>query len=344
MSTTKRKKAALAVIDDHPPITDLNNPALSAAIGIDHAITVIDDPYRDVKAHAVKIKGNWQGAVGSIIQTGHDLIEAKKDLPHGMWKKLFDKEIGNLPFGYDTAKRLMQIARHPVLSNEAYRPLLPPYWRTLSILSSKRVSETQLVGWLIDGTVTAETEQMDAIQLVNPPTLPAPSKHSYLAGLTGSEMAQAYTDLIKQHQLYEGACHLPWAQYFKYRDEHPDKYPLTNDDLAYGVQWWGSAGPAPVQQETKPKDDEVAAVQQLKDEVATRQLGNEEKIQKLRDDTAVLRLRNMDDSLCDAKVDWNKVIDTVGAGQVRDNLNELESHLNQYNKAKADHPAAPRLH
>jgi hypothetical protein len=178
MSTTKRKKAALAVIDDHPPpITDLNDPArLAAAIDIGHAPTVVIDPYQDIKTHAVKIKTNWQKGVGSIIDAGLDLIAAKKDLPRGGWLQLFDKKIGDLPFGYDTAKRLMQIARHPVLSNWAYRPSLPPYWRTLSILS--RASETQLLGWIDDGTVNPELEQVKAVELVNPvtPFVPLPDQ------------------------------------------------------------------------------------------------------------------------------------------------------------------------
>src|ERR1700730_4895535 len=106
---TKTKKDTLAVIDDP------NDPRLAAAIGIDRAVTVVIDPNQDVKTHAVKIKTNWQGQVPSIINAGLDLIEAKKVLPRGKFLKLFDKEIGDLPFGEDTAQRLMKIARHPVL-------------------------------------------------------------------------------------------------------------------------------------------------------------------------------------------------------------------------------------
>jgi len=59
------------------------------------------------------------------------------------------------------------------------------------------------------------------------------------------ETVQKYTALIKNRQLYEGACSLAWLAYFEYRNAYPDEcIPLTNDDLAYGVQWWGSAGPA----------------------------------------------------------------------------------------------------
>ena len=42
-------------------------------------------------------------------------------------------------------------------------------------------------------------------------------------------MEREYTALIKRRQLYEGACELSWAQYFKYRERHPDCTPLSED-------------------------------------------------------------------------------------------------------------------
>jgi hypothetical protein len=163
MKMTKSIKAK-ATINTEPPLTTINN---------DHALTVID-PNQDIKAHSTKIKGSWQRAVSSIIETGQFLIDAKNALPHGRFSKLFDKEIGNLPFGKDTAQRLMKIAGNKVLSNTAYTPLLPASWMTLVILS--RATDEQLEGWLADGSVHAELEQLDALALVNPVVLPAPGK------------------------------------------------------------------------------------------------------------------------------------------------------------------------
>jgi ParB-like nuclease domain len=57
------------------------------------------------------------------------------------------------------------------------------------------------------------------------------------------EMEQKYTALIKKRQLYEGACELSWAQYFKYRDQHPDLSPLDQDDLDYAGMWTPFAMP-----------------------------------------------------------------------------------------------------
>jgi ParB/RepB/Spo0J family partition protein len=55
------------------------------------------------------------------------------------------------------------------------------------------------------------------------------------------EMEQEYTALIKNRALYEGACELSWAQYFRYRDEHPDCTRLDDDDLIYAGMWTSCA-------------------------------------------------------------------------------------------------------
>ena len=55
------------------------------------------------------------------------------------------------------------------------------------------------------------------------------------------EMEREYTAMIKQRTLYEGACELSWEQYFKYRDQHPDCTPLSQDDLAYAGMWTACA-------------------------------------------------------------------------------------------------------
>jgi hypothetical protein len=56
-----------------------------------------------------------------------------------------------------------------------------------------------------------------------------------------AEMEREYTALIKRRQLYEGACDLSWAQYFKYREQHPDCASLSENDLAYAGMWTACA-------------------------------------------------------------------------------------------------------
>jgi hypothetical protein len=160
---------------------------LAAAIGTDHSLTVIDK-YQDVKGHGNKIKASWQKAVIGIIETGQLLIEAKAALPHGRFTKLFDKEIGDLPFGKETAQRLMKVARNKVLTNAAYTPFLPACWYTLSTLS--RAPDEQLERWILDGSVHPELRQLDAIKLVNP-SKTAPEPTIILPDLTGEEAEAA---------------------------------------------------------------------------------------------------------------------------------------------------------
>jgi hypothetical protein len=50
-----------------------------------------------------------------------------------------------------------------------------------------------------------------------------------------------YTTLIRERELYEGACMLAWSMYFEYRDQHPDLTPLSEDDLAYAGLWTSCA-------------------------------------------------------------------------------------------------------
>jgi hypothetical protein len=66
-------------------------------------------------------------------------------------------------------------------------------------------------------------------------------QEEFLAQPITTETEDHYTTLIKQRQLYEGACELSWEQYFKYRDEHPDLPPLSPDDLEYAGMWTSCA-------------------------------------------------------------------------------------------------------
>lgn len=73
----------------------------------------------------------WQSAVESIVETGRRLIEAKERVGHGRWLDA----VALMPFSEQTARRVMQIARHPDLSNRAHGRDLPTSWRTLSVLA-----------------------------------------------------------------------------------------------------------------------------------------------------------------------------------------------------------------
>jgi hypothetical protein len=129
------------------------------------------------KQWKVKITASWQKAVTSIIETGHLLIQAKRELDRGEWLKLFEDKV---PFSEDTAQRLMLIARHPILGNTAYTRHLPPSWYTLYELT--KIPQITLTKMISGGEISPELEQQEAIALykstieVLKPQPPRPSK------------------------------------------------------------------------------------------------------------------------------------------------------------------------
>jgi hypothetical protein len=149
---------------------DQNTPSDSTALTLAEpvyqtvkTVTVMDN----VLLHATGIKAAWNKQVAGIIETGQLLLKAKKELSgSGKFLKLFDKTVGDLPFCEDTAQRLMQIARHPVLSDAEHVRHLPPHWGTLAVLS--RATPKQVKKWIMDGTVNVDTDRMRAESLVAP--------------------------------------------------------------------------------------------------------------------------------------------------------------------------------
>jgi hypothetical protein len=74
----------------------------------------------------------WQKSVTGILETAQLLIEAKAALPHGAFTKMIDEE---LPFGPDTAQKLMKIGKHKRLTNTAMLRVLPPSYAVLHELT-----------------------------------------------------------------------------------------------------------------------------------------------------------------------------------------------------------------
>jgi DNA-directed RNA polymerase subunit RPC12/RpoP len=98
--------------------------------------------------------------VTSILEVGRLLIEAKAGLVHGEFLAMVE---GELPFGVNTADKLMRIARHPVLSNSEHVHNLPPSWGTLYDLSRLPVPLLQQA--ISDGRITPELSRSDVARL-----------------------------------------------------------------------------------------------------------------------------------------------------------------------------------
>jgi hypothetical protein len=98
----------------------------------------------------------WQRQVEGIFETGRILIAAKESLPHGTFLSMIESQ---LPFGADTAQRLMAIARDERLAKAARGRLLPATWRTLYELT--KLDDPVLDDLMADGVIRADMERKD---------------------------------------------------------------------------------------------------------------------------------------------------------------------------------------
>jgi hypothetical protein len=112
-----------------------------------------------------RIRGAWQKCAESIIETGRLLNAAKDELEHGSFLEMVRSK---LPFGPDTAERLMAIARHPVLSDSAHAPILPPSWMTLYELTKldAKLGKGTLRRKIKGGQVFPQMERKDVIEMM----------------------------------------------------------------------------------------------------------------------------------------------------------------------------------
>jgi hypothetical protein len=102
---------------------------------------------------------SWQQAVESIIETGRRLTEAKKRVGHGLWLDA----VKLMPFGESTARKLMQISKHPDLANQDHGTDLPASWRTLAVLA--QLPPGEIPRRIEAGEITPETERSEAEQM-----------------------------------------------------------------------------------------------------------------------------------------------------------------------------------
>jgi hypothetical protein len=79
-----------------------------------------------------RIQSALSKTVEGILEAGRALIEAKAELHHGSFEHLVKERC---PFSTRTARMLMAIASHQVLSNRNHGSDLPASWRTLYELS-----------------------------------------------------------------------------------------------------------------------------------------------------------------------------------------------------------------
>lgn len=100
----------------------------------------------------------WQNAVGSIVETGRRLIEAKRRVGHGRWLDT----VALLPFSDATSRKLTAIAQHPDLADRSHGNDLPASWTTLYVLA--QLPPGEIPKRIEAGEITPELDRATAQQ------------------------------------------------------------------------------------------------------------------------------------------------------------------------------------
>jgi hypothetical protein len=153
------------------------------------------------REHVKLISEAWQKGVGSIVETGQRLIEAKNELEHGQFETMIENK---LPFTPSTAQRLMKIAANPILAKPAHAQALPPSWGTLYELT--KLPERKLVAKLEDGTINPKSARKDIIKL-----LPPPKRRTKAGTASECEFGPRAEALPTRVKVYDDAGHLRLA-------------------------------------------------------------------------------------------------------------------------------------
>lgn len=116
---------------------------------------------------APKIHAEWRKSVEGILGVGRNLIEAKAECEHGEFLRLFkgheNAVIDPVPFGDRSARMLMEIAVHPVLSDRRFVSDLPQSWGTLYELT--KLEDEQIIAGIKAGEITPDMTRADAAAL-----------------------------------------------------------------------------------------------------------------------------------------------------------------------------------
>lgn len=133
---------------------------------------------------APRINAEWRKSVEGILNVGRQLIAAKEACEHGEFLRLFKGHpqavADPVPFGEDTAERLMKVAVHPVLSDSARGRSLPQSWRTLYELT--KLDDEQIVAGIKSGEITPDMTRAEASALrADPIEKPEQPPHEEMA-------------------------------------------------------------------------------------------------------------------------------------------------------------------
>lgn len=115
---------------------------------------------------AGRIREAYGQTVEAVFQVGRELIQAKKELPHGEFMVMVGKE---LPFSVDAAERFMAISQSPNFNNPNNVRNLPNSWGTLYQL--RRLDPAAFAAAVDAGKIHPEMTRADAEALLPPKRL-----------------------------------------------------------------------------------------------------------------------------------------------------------------------------
>jgi len=142
------------------------------------------------QAWADRVTEHLQKGVEAILAAGRAMLDAKAELEHGEWERMFQDHPNAvarpIPMSHNSGTVYMKIASHPILSKGDHGHLLPPSWRTLYELT--KVPEKRLERAIERGLVTPDLERKDVKLLMPPKRAPAePSQESNTLSASSGE-------------------------------------------------------------------------------------------------------------------------------------------------------------
>lgn len=125
------------------------------------AVAIAEDQ-KTWRTYANQISASWQKGVENILDVGALLIDAKRDLKHGVFQVMVQTK---LPFNASTARKLMIVARHPIIAKRSHANVLPPSWNTLYELT--KVPEPRLLTAIGEEIVNPKMQRKDVKALLD---------------------------------------------------------------------------------------------------------------------------------------------------------------------------------
>jgi hypothetical protein len=145
------------------------------------------------------IRADFRQSVEGIVAAGQHLAEAKEQVDHGEFGPLLER----IGISGSTARKLMAIAEHPVISDRSHWNVLPPSWTTLYTLTG--VPPDLLKKRIAEGRVTPDMEREDVGKLYsNRDETPPPARRKRLKRIpnrliTSWEFMEKFCEIVRHN-------------------------------------------------------------------------------------------------------------------------------------------------